>query len=207
MLKSLTSMSLAELLTTIAAWVGLFLSVYTYWRSLRLSLKIEPVVTTVFDDDQRAFTSLRPIPFIPEKDERQILSNSALGVRITNFSLFPVYVYKISLINDPEHVVQFPKISLFMGSPIGKNFSQDGCLMLPFRLEPRETVVIKEELFSLSAKQIEQLLSLQLDRMQIETANGHIESADIKTDLKELLSLFRNANPECHCQSKEKREQ
>lgn len=202
-MKFLTSMSVAELLTTLAAWGGLCLSIYTFWRSLRMSLKIEPVVTTVFNDGQKAFMPVRPTSFIPERDEKQFRSNSALGVRITNLSIFPVYIYKVSLINDPEHVVQFPKITLFMGSPAGKDFSQDGCLMLPFRLEARETVVIREDLFSLSTAQIKQLQKLQLDRMLIETADGHVESTDIRAGLRELLLLFGNTNPERHRQSEE----
>ena len=82
MLKYLSSMSVAELLTTLAAWLGLGLSLYTWYHSIRIKIKVVPLLSINAENGMRLMYSERNLHEIEPQNVAVMKKCSIPALRI-----------------------------------------------------------------------------------------------------------------------------
>ena len=191
MLKYLTSMSFAELLTTLAAWGGLFISLYTAGRTLFVHVKVQPLLTALLDGGVRFTSDVRHLDKLTAEDRKTIAETALPSLRIVNKSAFPVYVDSVSLgptERDWSKHSPVRQLAWCRGVRDGKKIDEGGFIKTPFVLQPREAVTLS--LFDLSEPwRVNNLLEWTFVHAYVRLSDGHTFSADCLKLLRFVASL------------------
>ena len=195
MLTYLTSISFAELLTTLAAWGGLFISLYTAIRALCVRVTVQPLLTALLDGGVRFSSDVRHLGSLSDEDRKTIAETALPSLRIVNKSAFPVYVESVSLgptARDWWKHSPVRRLAWCKGLRDGKTIDAGGFIKTPFSLQPREAVTLS--LFDLNeAWRIDNLLSWKFVHAYVRLSDGHVFGVDCRDLLRFTAALSAEA--------------
>lgn len=191
MLQFLTSMSLAELLTTLAAWGGLVLGITNYWQQHSVKLSVTPILSIALPEGGRALCELAAIPLLPNEliaPARQL--SSRLAIRITNMRQFPVFIEKYGFCQDKCNKLE--SIGVKNGTYVAKSFvdTQPQYVTSPFELKPLESVTIEVQDFLPSQKNIQGLITQQCFYVFAQATTGYVKTTNDRKFLDSVLRIL-----------------
>jgi hypothetical protein len=198
MLPFLRSMSVAEILTTLAAWLGLALGIYNAHRAYILSkVRISIKMQVITRDSAGGMYLLIPEMFsnpeiIPLEVRQCMKSHVALALQVINKSMFPVYISSCGLCQRKSHSSQRVaaiKPLLAFGVEHSKDFRRDAPVTFPFLLNSKETVVLELHDFEIRKDTLQELLSLDCCLGYAQTADGVIKTENCRTLIERLKTI------------------
>lgn len=189
-MKFFDSMTMAELLTTLAAWVGLLLSLVGTWWNWHLTRTRLFLIACLVQDKPDGGKHLylqtwdRRFPQAPPPTLQ-------FGIKIVNHSQFPVYIESCGFCQNK----QLDGVRLAEEEPVlisaateGKSFLRNGALFLPFPLQPREAVVLQIRKVEVEKKALQSVLNDGLLRIYVKTADDVIKTRSVREFLRKLLA-------------------
>ena len=194
MLKFLASMSVAELLTTLAAWIGLMLGIYNIWFECRLHktrLRITPLISVMTDDKFRVTMTAAAIRSLTGEDREKVRRFGGIAVGIVNLSEFSVDIREVSFSDqqgDRRSPVRFLRFSA--GTKEGKEFFNEDLFRFPIRLASHEAITGIVIDLHMNKDGFSKLLHWKFTKLRVETATRDAFSADCQT----LLRFLERAN-------------
>ncbi|WP_244389440.1 hypothetical protein [Pyramidobacter piscolens] len=198
MLSFLRSMSVAEMFTTLAAWLGLLLGLFNTWQARRLStVRISVKMQVITRDPAGDPCLLVPEMFskpeiIPAEIARYLKAQVGLALQIINESMFPVYISSCGLCQKEgpyaQRVAAVAPLLAF-GAKRSKSFCPGTPIVLPFLLNSKETVVLELRDFEMREDNLQQLLAINCCRGYAQTADGVFATKNCRTLIERLRTI------------------
>lgn len=186
------SLSLADLLTILAAWLGFLLGLYNTWvnyQRSKIKLQLSPAVS-LKTDNGIFYSYCDGIDTIPSDVQPLFKKDGILSLRIVNMSEFPIYITSCGFAANKRLKPNRSPIRYLVfasGDKTGKSIRENGSVVLPLKLEKYE--VIQLRIMDLhDRKNVQNLLRLGLVGVYAATSSGKTEWTNCEQLLKFMLS-------------------
>lgn len=189
-MKFLSSMTLAELLTTLAAWFGLLLSLVGTWWNWRLTRTRLSLTAYLVQDTPGGGKHLY-LQTWNDRFPQAPPSSVHLGIKIVNHSQFPVYIESCGFCQKRrlEGIrLADEEPSLISSATINRHLLGSGALFLPFPLQPREAIVLQIRKVGAEKKALQGMLDKGLLRIYARTSDDVIKTRSVRRFLRKLLA-------------------
>lgn len=174
-------MTLPEMLTTLAAWIGLGLAVYNAYRDKKyhsVKVAITPLISVKTNDGTLLSCPETSLNSIPKNDIPLFKENGIIALRVTNLSPFPVYVNSCGFAFDGKLKSRHSPIRYLVfatGRREGKDFRANGSIVMPFKLDSREAVTLRV-MDLIGKERLRNLIKWEFFFAYVETSDRYVSS-------------------------------
>lgn len=194
MFKYLTALSFAELLTTLAAWGGLFISVFLCWQQHRIKLSVAPILSIPAVEGGRILCTTDGLQSVTEELITPMRRSIRLAIRITNMRQFPVFVENYGFSKNKQCKNSY--VGIKNGTYVAKFFenTQIQYVTIPFALKPLESVTIEINDFLPSRQNLQRLIDGRFDYAFAQVTNGYVKTTNVR-EFCLLVQKILNVSP------------
>lgn len=189
-MRFLGSVTMAELLTTLAAWLGLLLSLVGAWWNWRLTRARLSLMACLVQDTPGGGKHLY-LQTWNDRFPQAPLSVLHLGIKIVNHSQFPVYIESCGFCQKRRLKgirLADEEPSLISSATINRHLLGNGALFLPFPLQPQEAIVLQIRKVEAKKKTLQDMTDKRLLRIYAQTSNDVIKTRSVRKFLRKLLA-------------------
>ena len=181
----------------VAAWLGLGLSLYTWYHSIRIKIKVVPLLSINAENGMRLMYSERNLHEIEPQNVAVMKKCSIPALRIVNESLKPVYIDLCSFGPTPRFWWKASPVRYLdfsKGVREGKVIDENGTLETPFPLQPQEAITVR--LMDLHERwRVHNLIEWGFFYVCVQTADERSFGASFKK-LLEYIDVYEPPNAE-----------